>query len=78
MARAEQHEGEGGGEGDGGREQRAADPPARVADRGDRVDDGAGRDLPERDGAEELGGGHPVVAPTASACISGTMTKPPP
>ena len=43
----------------------ASSPPPSavrgVADGGDRRDDRAGRDLPERDGVEELGVGHPVV-----------------
>ena len=50
----------------------------RVADDGDGVDDRARGDLAEGDGVEELRAGHPVVVATASDCMSGMMTNPPP
>ena len=56
----------------------SADPAGRIADRRDGGDHRAGGDLAEGDGVQELGVGHPVVTSTASSCISGTITKPPP
>ena len=58
---ADQHEDEGRGEGDDGGEQPAEDAGGGVADDGDRLDDGSGRDLAEGDGVEELPADHPVV-----------------
>ena len=59
---AEQDDQEGRGEGDGGGEQAPGEPGGGVADDRNRLHNGPGRDLAERDRVEELGAGHPVVA----------------
>src|SRR5258708_7171414 len=70
MAAAEEYEGEGGGEGDQGCQQSAADPGGGVADDGDGLHDRAGGDLPERHRVEELGAGHPAVG------VDGALPQP--
>jgi len=76
--RAEEHEDERGRERDEGGEETACEPGGCVADDRNGLHHGSGRDLPEGDGVEELGVGHPVVVVTASACMSGMITNPPP
>jgi glutamate---cysteine ligase / carboxylate-amine ligase len=58
---ADEHEQERGAESDSCREQRPADPRRRVADGRDGEGDRTGRDLPERDGVQELPARQPVV-----------------
>ena len=61
VAGAEEHEDERRRERDERGEETARDACGGVADDGDGVHDGSGRDLTERDRVEELGVGHPVV-----------------
>ena len=59
---AEQHEGEGGSEGDERGEQPAAEAGCGVADDRDGLHDRARGDLSERDRVQKLAAGQPVVA----------------
>ena len=61
-----------------GGQQPAADTGRGVADDRHGLHDRPRRDLAQRHRVEELRVGHPVVVVTASGCISGMMTKPPP
>ncbi len=61
MRAAHDDEDEGRRERDQRGKQAAAQPVGRVADHGDRLDHRPRRDLAERDSAEELRAGHPVI-----------------
>ena len=58
--------------------QATPETPGGVANDGHGLDDRSWGDLAESHSVEELGAGHPVVGHTASCCMSGTITKPPP